>query len=79
MEWFTKGCEVCRTAILSGDESPLVDLGQTDDGWLSLARCSVCGSYWQKSVREAHVIEESEARETFPDAFANPEKRTDTV
>ena len=41
------------------------------DGPLFLMRCTVCRTLWQESLREAHQVNEAEARARFPD-FAIP-------
>jgi hypothetical protein len=70
MTWFSSGCEECRSAALRGMQTPLVKLGASL-GPIFLYRCNVCGSYWEENLREAHVISEAEARESFPDVFAS--------
>lgn len=70
MDWWTKGCEACRVAALRGLPDPPMKYLGSATGPVLLYRCSVCGSYWEETLREAHVISEAEARETYPDAFA---------
>ena len=68
-EWFSKGCEACRMAHLSGGGDVVVHLASHASGWTTLRRCRRCGAYWEANTREAHVIPEAEARAEYPEAF----------
>jgi hypothetical protein len=58
------GCEHCKQGVLT--EQIAINL----EAHAQLRRCKACGSLWIENEREAHVITEAEARETFPTAFA---------
>jgi hypothetical protein len=68
-DWFAKGCAGCRKAALSGLGAPLTFLSDDAHGPIRLYRCAACGVLWRESLREAHVIDENEARKDFPRAF----------
>jgi hypothetical protein len=66
--WFDSGCEFCqRCALTSWD--PMIELGDSADMHAYLRQCPKCGAFWQYNEREAHVIDELEARHDFPEAF----------
>lgn len=69
-EWFSKGCEKCRQGVLSSRWPPPARIAAAADGWAFLHLCDECGAYWEFNVREAHVIDETEARQSYPAAFA---------
>lgn len=65
----TKGCELCRQAILTGSRPPPTEMFVSDRLHARLAKCEHCNSFWQIEERHAYVINEKEAKETFPEAF----------
>jgi hypothetical protein len=67
MDWMKKGCEVCHHAVLSDGELP--ELATSILHHARLRKCSDCGAFWIENERESHVIDDAEARATFPDAF----------
>ena len=68
--WFDRGCAACREDALSGKRTVLARLAETGD-WSHLYRCQSCGSYWEETQREMHVIEHDEAKRAYPGAFAS--------
>ena len=66
-EWCEKGCEVCRRLWESGERPP--ELAVNYQLHSRLHQCQVCGVFWEQQERFADVIEESEARLNYPDAF----------
>jgi hypothetical protein len=66
--WETKGCEVCRKQWEVGQHPP--ELAVSIPLHTRLHRCSVCGTYWIQEERYADVIQEEEARRSFPEAFS---------
>lgn len=69
-EWYTKGCEACRTGVLSAAWPPPEHVAENIAMHADLHHCNACGAYWIFNEREAHVISEYEARADFPHAFA---------
>jgi hypothetical protein len=66
IDWYSKGCEVCRQAVLSAHPNGVLQpCGVNISAHASLSRCLVCGSYWIENEREAHVIDAAEAARTF--------------
>ena len=63
--WGAGACDTCRMAVLGGDTAPFVTLGDSS-GPIFLHQCRMCGALWRKSIREAHVIAEEDARRDFP-------------
>ena len=66
------GCESCRHGVYSGECSPFeggiaqpARVADSIQGQAQLHHCTLCGAWWQFNSREAHVIPESEARQTF--------------
>ncbi len=70
--WENKGCKECRQGILSGLWPPPREVA-VSPGPIFLYLCDRCHSYWEINLREAHVISEKQARETFPQAFGGTE------
>lgn len=68
-DWFDKGCEECRKGVLSASGPRPTMIACSEALHSFLHRCGICGSYWIFNEREAHVIEETEARTEFPGAF----------
>ena len=66
-QWEEKGCIVCRKLWESGKTPPEVAINY--DLHSRLHKCSACGTYWEQLERYADVIDESEAKKLFPDAF----------
>lgn len=62
-DWMDQGCEHCRLAILSGGR--LTNIALSIEQQAELRRCETCGAYWIVNMREAHVIDRSEAEEKF--------------
>ena len=67
IKWEEKGCNVCRKLWESGKRPP--ELAINYDLHSRLHKCSICGSYWEQLERYADIINESDARKIFPDAF----------
>ncbi len=67
-EWFDKGCKACRDGVLSGASNP-AKVATNVRAHVHLLSCSTCGSWWLETEREAHVIDDAEARSTFPAFF----------
>lgn len=65
--WSEQGCPVCRAQWERGEQPP--ELAGNVERHARLHQCPVCGSYWEQEERGAHVVQEAEAREAFPDAF----------
>ena len=71
------GCEICRHGVYSGEYS-LFEGGSAQPACVAdsieaqaqLHHCSLCGAWWQFNAREAHVISETEARQTFHAHFS---------
>ena len=73
------GCEICRHGVYSGEYS-LFEGGSAQPARVAdsieaqaqaqLHHCSLCGAWWQFNAREAHVISETEARQTFHAHFS---------
>jgi hypothetical protein len=68
IKWENKGCEVCRKLWESGKRPP--ELAVNFELHSRLHRCSTCGSYWEQLERYADTVDEEEAKEHFPEAFA---------
>ncbi len=64
-DWMTKGCEHCRTQVLSGGILP--ELAVSIEAHAIFRRCPQCFAFWIENEREAHVIDEQEARREFPE------------
>jgi hypothetical protein len=72
INWKNKGCEVCRRLWESGGQPRLVVV--STELHSKLHRCDVCGTFWEQLERFADVIEESDARKLYPNAFSFGEK-----
>ncbi len=67
--WQQSGCQACRDGVLSSRWNPPTKVFTSVSSHARLARCRLCGAWWQESEREAHVISEAEARATFSGYF----------
>ncbi len=75
IKWEDKGCSLCRKLWESGKRPS--ELAINYDLHSRLHKCFACGAYWEQLERYANVINESDARKIFPDAFAiQPVRRT---
>ncbi len=68
-DWMQQGCDQCRQGILSGRGDTPAPVAVSLAAHAFLRRCPACGAWWQLNEREAHVIPEDEARQTFADHF----------
>jgi hypothetical protein len=57
-------------AAESSDAVPPTYVATSMEHHSHLHRCKDCGAWWQFNEREAHVIDDREAKETFPAYFA---------
>ena len=77
----SQGCTECRQGVLSGmysaeaaerqgqpQMSP-AHVATSNEAHAHLHHCDSCNSWWEFNEREAHVISEHEARNTFPAYF----------
>lgn len=67
-DWMQLGCEFCRGCALASWE-PMIELGDNAELHAYLRQCPRCDAYWQYNEREAHVVDELEAKRDFPTAF----------
>ena len=68
-EWQDRGCPACRQGVLSGRADVPERVATSLGAHAHLRRCQMCGSWWEENEREAHVIDEREARAMFPAYF----------
>jgi hypothetical protein len=68
-DWMTKGCEICRRGVLSATWPQPERVASSNEAQAFLHHCVECKSWWQFNQREAHVISETEAKETFHSYF----------
>ncbi|MFT4163497.1 hypothetical protein [Shinella sp.] len=68
-DWFMQGCDRCRQGILSGKADNPELIVTSVRMHAHLRRCWFCAAWWEDGEREAHVVEEREARVLFPEAF----------
>lgn len=47
----------------------MIELGDNAELHAYLRQCPRCDAYWQYNEREAHVVDELEAKRDFPTAF----------
>jgi hypothetical protein len=69
-DWSSKGCDECRRGILSGRSDLPERVATSIEAHAHLLHCNICGSWWEESEREAHVVSEAKAKRTFPHYFA---------
>jgi hypothetical protein len=72
IKWQDKGCKSCRDLWKSGQRPQ--ELAINYDLHSRLHKCKECGTYWEQHERYADIIDESEARKLYPDAFIETEK-----
>ena len=68
-DWLSQGCQHCRDSWSRQHEDVLPVVSVIEEGPVLLRRCRRCGAWWEENLREMHVVNEAEARRTFPDAF----------
>ena len=70
-EGTTSGCEACRRSIREGRGLPLVRIMCSSSQDAILYRCQDCGACWLHSDEAFRVIPPEDARQDFPEAFAD--------
>lgn len=63
-----RGCETCRRQWLV--EGRLSDRLGANAGGAVLYRCDDCAAWWEETPRGTQVITDDEARESYPEVFA---------